>query len=145
MFVEVTAENAEITKKRLVFLGSLRSLRSLRLVLRPALSLGRETNALDLDGRQGFALLPAIIAGDGHVADAAQDVVALGEPAKAVYFRSRNEASPRQMKNWLPAESGCCARAIEMTPRWWERSLNSARMVRPGPPCPSRFPGPGLW
>ena len=38
---------------------------------------------------------------------------------KAVYWRSRNFASPWQMKNWQPALSGCCARAMEITPRWW--------------------------
>src|SRR5262245_7447391 len=35
----------------------------------------------------------------------------------AVYCRSRKLASPRQMKNWLPAELGSCERAIESTPR----------------------------
>src|SRR5215204_872842 len=45
---------------------------------------------------------------------------------KPVYWRSRNFASARQMKNWLPAESGSCDRAIEITPRTCERSLNSA-------------------
>jgi hypothetical protein len=35
----LTAKNAEITKKRLVFLWSLRSLRSLRLIPQPALRL----------------------------------------------------------------------------------------------------------
>src|SRR5439155_16806170 len=45
---------------------------------------------------------------------------------KAVYCRSRNFASARQMKNWLPAESGSCERAIEMTPRTCDLSLNSA-------------------
>src|SRR5437016_11280543 len=44
----------------------------------------------------------------------------------AVYCRSRNFASARQMKNWLPAETGCYERAIETTPRTCERSLNSA-------------------
>ena len=34
---------------------------------------------------------------------------------KAVYWRSRNFASPWQRKNWLPAESGCAERAIEIT------------------------------
>src|SRR5437588_6431897 len=36
---------------------------------------------------------------------------------KAVYWRSRNLASPRQIKNWLPAESGFWERAMERTPR----------------------------
>src|SRR5207249_2251572 len=36
---------------------------------------------------------------------------------KLVYFPSRKEASPRQMKNWLPAESGSFDRAMEITPR----------------------------
>src|ERR1044071_8827767 len=43
----------------------------------------------------------------------------------AVYCRSRNFASPRQMKNWLPAELGSCERAIETTPRTCDWSLNS--------------------
>ena len=34
----------------------------------------------------------------------------------AVYWLSRLEAVPRQMKNWLPAESGLLERAIESTP-----------------------------
>ena len=45
---------------------------------------------------------------------------------KAVYWRSRNFASPWQRKNWLPAESGCAERAIEITPRTWDLALNSA-------------------
>src|SRR5688572_5054178 len=48
---------------------------------------------------------------------------------KAVYCLSRKRASARQMKNWLPAESGCCERAMERTPRTWGRSLNSALIL----------------
>src|SRR5580698_5610290 len=48
---------------------------------------------------------------------------------KAVYWRSRNEASPSQIKNWEPAEFGSELRAMERTPDWCEWSLNSALMV----------------
>src|SRR5687768_11193653 len=48
---------------------------------------------------------------------------------KAVYCLSRKRASARQMKNWLPAESGCCERAMERTPRTWGLSLNSALIL----------------
>src|SRR5258706_13170659 len=36
---------------------------------------------------------------------------------KAVYCLSRNRGVPWQMKNWLPAESGSCERAMDRTPR----------------------------
>ena len=48
---------------------------------------------------------------------------------KAVYLPSRKLGLPWQMKNWLPAESGSLERAIEMTPRSWWRSLNSALIL----------------
>ena len=44
----------------------------------------------------------------------------------AVYFPSRNVASPRQMKNCEPAELGSLLRAIEMTPTTCLLVLNSA-------------------
>ena len=56
----------------------------------------------------------------------------------AVYWLSRcwQWSRPRQMKNWLPAEFGSCERAIESTPSWCSRSLNSASTFQPGPPMP---------
>src|SRR3546814_9031117 len=42
-----------------------------------------------------------------------------------VYWRSRNVASSKQMKNWLFALFGLAERAIEQTPRTWGSLLNS--------------------
>src|SRR5580704_13800985 len=47
---------------------------------------------------------------------------------QTVYFRSRNPASPKQMKNCELAESGSLARAIEAVPRTCGSALNSALM-----------------
>ena len=63
---------------------------------------------------------------------------------KAVYCRSRKRASPWQMKNWLPAESGCAERAMERTPRTCGLALNSALSFQPGPPVPGDARGAGL-
>src|SRR5204863_7562595 len=43
-----------------------------------------------------------------------------------VYCPSRRRTGARQMKNCEPAEFGSGPRAIEITPRSWEWSLNSA-------------------
>src|SRR3546814_1993848 len=51
-----------------------------------------------------------------------------------VYWRSRNVASSKQMKNWLFALFGLAERAIEQTPRTWGSLLNSAgRLGRSDP------------
>ena len=48
------------------------------------------------------------------------------------------------MKNWLPAESGWAERAMEMTPRTWDLALNSALILKPGPPVPGMPDSPFL-
>jgi len=48
---------------------------------------------------------------------------------KQVYWRSRKAAVSRQTKNWQPALSGFCERAIEITPRTCGLSLNSAAIL----------------
>ena len=59
-----------------------------------------------------------------------------------VYWRSRKVASPKQMKNWLLAESGFCERAMEQTPRTCGSLENSCfRFGFLEPPMPAR---PGL-
>src|SRR3546814_9342957 len=56
-----------------------------------------------------------------------------------VYWRSRNVASSKQMKNWLFALFGLAERAIEQTPRTWGSLLNSAgRLGRSDPLMPVR-------
>ena len=45
-------------------------------------------------------------------------------------------ARERQMKNWLPAESGSASRAIEITPKSWGSELGSSGSQYPGPPSP---------
>src|SRR3954466_1751760 len=53
-----------------------------------------------------------------------------------VYWLFRKEASSKQMKNWLSAESGLAARAIEVVPRTCGSLLNSAFSFLPEPPVP---------
>ncbi len=53
-----------------------------------------------------------------------------------VYWPLRNDASSKQMKNWLSAESGFWARAIEQVPRTCLPELNSALRCLPEPPMP---------
>ena len=53
-----------------------------------------------------------------------------------VYWLLRNEASSKQMKNWLSPESGLAARAIEVVPRTCGSLLNSAFSFLPEPPVP---------
>src|SRR3546814_6139981 len=54
-----------------------------------------------------------------------------------VYWRSRNVASSKQMKNWLFALFGLAERAIEQTPRTWGSLLTSAgRLGRSDPLMP---------
>ena len=92
--------------------------------------LGRNNfNALDTDARHRLAALAAVAGGHRRVADVPQDVIPFDNLAKAVYWRSKNRASPRQMKNCEPAESGCWERAIERTPRTWGLALNSALIL----------------
>src|SRR5579875_2566837 len=55
---------------------------------------------------------------------------------QTVYFPSRKRASSKQMKNWLSAESGSAARAIDTVPRTCGSRLNSALSLRPEPPVP---------
>src|SRR6476620_1037915 len=55
---------------------------------------------------------------------------------QTVYWLLRNEASSKQMKNWLSAESGLAARAIEVVPRTCGSLLNSALSFLPEPPVP---------
>src|SRR5688572_22319810 len=56
---------------------------------------------------------------------------------KALYLWSSLNVGPSMMKNWLLAELGTSVRAIDVTPRRWGKSLNSA--ARSGsfdPPAP---------
>src|ERR1043165_3930010 len=55
---------------------------------------------------------------------------------QTVYCLLRNEASSKQMKNWLSPESGLAARAIEVVPRTCGSLLNSALSFLPEPPVP---------
>src|SRR6516165_7694917 len=55
---------------------------------------------------------------------------------QTVYLPLRKGASAKQMKNWLSAESGDCARAIDTVPRRWGSLLNSALSFLPEPPVP---------
>ncbi len=62
--------------------------------------------------------------------DLLQHVVAFDQFAEGgVLPVEETSASPRQMKNWLPAESGSCERAIESTPRSCDFLLNSALIL----------------
>src|SRR5476649_946080 len=61
---------------------------------------------------------------------------ARGDLAHTVYWLLRNEASSKQMKNWLSPESGLAARAIEVVPRTCGSLLNSAFSFLPEPPVP---------
>src|SRR6266404_3920898 len=55
---------------------------------------------------------------------------------QTVYWLLRNDASSKQMKNWLSPESGLAARAIEVVPRTCGSLLNSALSFLPEPPVP---------
>src|SRR5258705_4103138 len=55
---------------------------------------------------------------------------------QTVYWPLRNDASSKQMKNWLSPESGLLARAIEVVPRTCGSLLNSALSFLPEPPVP---------
>ena len=55
---------------------------------------------------------------------------------KTVYWPSRNGAGAKQMKNWLSALSGLCARAMPTVPRRKCAWLNSAWSFWPEPPVP---------
>ena len=55
---------------------------------------------------------------------------------QTVYWPLRNDASSKQMKNWLSPESGLAARAIEVVPRTCGSLLNSAFSFWPEPPVP---------
>ena len=61
-----------------------------------------------------------------------------------VYWRSRKLASSKQMKNWLSAESGDCARAIDTAPLVCGSLLNSALSFLPEPPLPVPVGSP-VW
>src|ERR1700738_3171512 len=62
---------------------------------------------------------------------------------QTVYCLLRKDASSKQMKNWLSAESGLAARAIEVVPRTWGSLLNSALsfLREPAVPVPCGQPG----
>src|SRR5882724_10176829 len=55
---------------------------------------------------------------------------------QTVYWPLRNDASSKQMKNWLSPELGSLARAIEVVPRTCGSLLNSALSFWPEPPVP---------
>ncbi len=61
-----------------------------------------------------------------------------------VYWRSRKLASSKQMKNWLSAELGDCARAMDTAPRVCGSLLNSALSFWPEPPMPVPVGSP-VW
>ncbi len=73
---------------------------------------------------------------------------------QTVYCLSRKRASSKQMKNWLFALFGFCARAIEQTPRTCGSALNSCgrsgSLLPPmpvpvgSPPCAMK-PGITRW
>src|ERR1700692_555436 len=50
---------------------------------------------------------------------------------QTVYWLLRNDASSKQMKNWLSPESGLAARAIEVVPRTCGSLLNSGLRFLP--------------
>src|SRR6195952_3204688 len=60
-----------------------------------------------------------------------------------VYWLLRNEASSKQMKNWLSPESGLEERAIDVVPATCGSLLNSAFSLVPEPPVPGPCGQPG--
>ena len=64
-----------------------------------------------------------------RVADLVEHVVAFDQFPEGCVLMIEMVDAPRQMKNWLPAESGSAERAIERTPRSCGRSLNSALIL----------------
>ena len=59
---------------------------------------------------------------------------------KTVYCLSRNDASLKQIKNWLLALFGSCDLAIDKVPLSWGKSLNSSlRSGKSEPPIPALF------